>query len=132
MSKYLVASMNEREKTIAKLKGNLYSLSLDDLVKQAINEADFEVSNMDCLYCKGTKAMIRRRPKTYTENVNGKEASIEVTRYPLNICPSCHAEYDDMDVSLYLQKLVRFEILDALRSKKKMPERMKFEDIIKM
>lgn len=129
---YLVATMSDRQKTIAKLKGSLYSLSLDELVIRSIDEAQFEVSDMDCLYCDKQKTVIRNKLKTYKEVVNGKEVSIDVTRYPMNVCPSCNAEFDNMDVSLYLQKLIRYEILKALRSRKPIPEKFRFNEIVKM
>lgn len=130
--KYLVAQLSEREKIIVKLKASLYSLSIDELVKRAVDKSDFEIEVMDCLYCENQKTEVRNKLKPFLETIQNQEVRIDITRYPMNTCPNCNAEYDDMNVSRYVAELVRFEVLNCLKTGKKLPERIRFNELIKM
>ncbi|MFZ7947248.1 MULTISPECIES: hypothetical protein [Bacillaceae] len=130
--KYLVAQLDEREKTITKLKASLNDLSVDELVKRSIDEMQGTIPTLVCSYCDEKTVVTRKKPKQYTEMINGKEQIIEIVNYPLNVCKSCNAEYDDMDVSIYLKELVRFEILKSLRTGQPLPKDLDFEGLLKM
>ncbi|RST60110.1 hypothetical protein D5F11_008575 [Siminovitchia terrae] len=130
--KYLVVQLDEREKTIAKLKASLYALSIDEMVKQSVNDMQGSVPTITCSYCNGQTTVTRKKPKQHTEIVCGKEQVIQIINYPQNYCEVCDAEYDDMDVSIHLKKLIKFEILKSIRLEQPLPEELDFEELLKM
>ncbi|KRG13390.1 hypothetical protein ACA29_08520, partial [Lederbergia galactosidilytica] len=105
--KHLVATVSEREKIIAKMKASLYSLSFDELVRRSLDEYQGTVLNMDCSYCNEKTIVTRKKPKQCIEIVNGKEHNIDILNFLINVCDVCGAEFDDMDVSVYLKELIR-------------------------
>lgn len=131
--KYLVAKMSEREKTVAKLKANMYSTSIDELVVKAINEYNDEtVKNMVCSYCNEQTIVSKKKPKECHHSVAGVEHVIKIINYPINNCCICGAEFDDMNLSVYTNDLVRFEIQKALKNRKSIPDEIDFNELIKM
>lgn len=130
--KYVVASMSEREKTIVKMKASLYSFSIDELVTRSVNEFKGHVHNMDCSYCNEKTVVTRKKTKECSEVIKGKEQIINVLNYPLNVCQVCGAEFDHMNVAVYLKDLIRFEILKNLRERNPIPKDLDFNEIIQM
>lgn len=130
--KFLVAKLTEREKLIAKTKANLYSVSLDELVKAAINEYYGKVHSMDCPHCHEKTVVSRKKPKECVVEIRGKETVFLIDNYPINLCDVCGGEFDDMETSVNLVELIRFEILEHLRTNKPLPGRFDFEDLLKM
>lgn len=130
--KYLVATLSEREKTIAKMKASLYSLSVDELVRRSLDEVEGTVPNMDCSYCNEKTVVTRKKPKQCVETINGKEHVIDIVRFPMNVCNVCGAEFEDMDVTVYLKELVRYEVIKCLRTRQPIPQELDFEELIKM
>ncbi|KRG13924.1 hypothetical protein ACA30_13435 [Virgibacillus soli] len=132
MEKYLVAAMGNRDKTIAKMKASLYSLSIDELVRRSLDEYQGTVPNMDCSYCNEKTIVTRKKVKKCLEVVNDKEHVIDILHFPMNVCDVCGAEFDDMDVSVYLEELIRFEITKCLRTRQPIPTELDFNELIKM
>lgn len=129
---YLVTKLSEREKVICKLKASLFSLSIDSLVKKAIDEFRGEVKNMTCNYCKEETVVTRKNPKQFFVTVADKEHVIKVENYPVNRCTICESEYDDMQRATYTNDLIRLEILKSLRTRQPVPEKINFDELIKM
>lgn len=63
--KYLVVQLDEREKTIAKLKASLYDLSIDELVKRSVNKIQETVPTITCSYCNKETVVTRKKPKLF-------------------------------------------------------------------
>jgi len=131
--KFLVAKMSEREKTVTKLKASMYSTSIDELVVRAIDEYNAgAVKNMVCPYCNEQTIISKKKPKECHHSVIGEEHVIKIMNYPINNCCTCGAEFDDTNLSVYTNDLVRFEIQKALRKRESVPTEIDFNELIKM
>lgn len=130
MNKYLVAQVDNREKVVAKLKARLYGHSIDELVKQAINRYEVKVDSIDCPHC--FRKMLRKKvEKETTCTVAGNDYTIRILNYPKDVCGNCGTEYDDLDVSVYTEELMRNELMGYLK-RGKLPNSLDFNQLIQI
>ena len=130
--KFLVATMSERNKVIAKLKATILATDLDNLVVQAIDGYSLKSApTMSCSYCSEDTA---NKKKSFEKIITfaDSEHTIKILNYPINFCRVCEAEFDDLNTSLYADQLLDFYIIDSLRDRKGIPTEVDFEELIKM
>lgn len=132
VKKYLVAEMDSRDKTIAQLKSNLYSMTLDNFIVRAIDEFQGEVEQTKCHYCQQDNSVTTKRDKAYPLEVDGKKYVLKIKNYPRNVCKLCDNEYENSKVAYYLSKLMHFEIQDILKQGRAIPEEIDFKELIKI
>lgn len=127
--KYLVAKMTERQKRIAQLKAGIYSLSIDDLVINAID--NYPVSPIKCNQCGSLTASSNKTHECQIK-ISNKDVTITITNYPHLMC-NCDDKWLHLDTLKYLEDLLHFEILERLRNKE-IPDKIQidFYELIKM
>jgi len=130
--KYLVANVQSRDKTVAHLKSNLFSMTLDELIIRAIDQFSDDVKQTTCHYCQQETMVSTKKDKEIRTNIADKEYTIHIKNYPRNVCELCNNTFENAKVSYYLNELVNFEILDLLRNRKPIPEELDFKELIKI
>lgn len=131
-NKYLVSKMTKREKEIIKMKANLYSMSIDELVRLAVDQYEGRVKSSNCPYCHQETVVTTKKPMEHHVTIADKDYNIKVLKLPLNVCRLCDNEYQNLDVSVQLEKLIHFEIIHSLREGRPIPEEIDFNELIKM
>lgn len=128
--KYLVSTMNERDKLITKLKSSLYSLSIDELILQAVNSFQGNIEKMRCSYCKEQTVVSAKQNMIYPITIAGQDYNVEVINYPRNFCKTCENEFKDNQTTRYLSELIDMEIFKMLRYEGEVPSILDFKKII--
>src|SRR5690625_67516 len=130
--KYLVAKTESRDKTIAHLKSNLFSMTLDEFIIKAIDQFSDEVKQTKCHYCQQDNVVTTKKGKETRTQIAGKEYTIQIKNYPRNTCKLCDNTFENAKVSYYLSELIDYEIHDLLRNRKPIPEELDFNELIKI
>lgn len=130
--KYLVANVDARKKKIALLKSNLYTMTLDDFIVEAIDQFSGKVKLTHCHHCQQENVVTTKKDKVIEVSIAGKEHTINIKNYPRNICKLCDNVYENAKVSYYLNELIHEEINFHLKNKKPIPKDIDFNDLIKM
>lgn len=130
--KFLVATMSERNKIIAKLKATILATDLDNLVVKAIDDCSLKhAPTMSCSYC-SEETVNKKKEIEKIITFADSEHTVKILNYPINFCRVCEAEFDDLDVSLYVDRLLDFYILDSLKEQRGIPTEVNFEELLKM
>lgn len=128
MNKFLVIQTNERIKNIVKLKSALAEKSIDDLVINALDEHTVKpLRKGECLYCKGHLVeKLKDKKATFADN------PYIIKDYPVGYCKKCDADFDDLQVANYTQKLAEGVIKNELKKRKGFLREIQFADLLKI
>src|SRR5699024_428687 len=116
--KYLDSTMMEQEKLVAKVKSSLYSLSMDELAKKAIDAYIGQVPKMNCPYCKEQTVFSAKESMIHGITIAGQDYEVEITNYPRNFCRVCNSGFKNIRTSQFLSERINIEIFHSLRFKK--------------
>lgn len=130
--KQLIITMKEKEKIITQIKANIYSTSVDDLAIKAINRYKDDMKGMSCVYCGEETVITNDKRKKSHQKIGEDNHVIRILNYPIHVCPSCYSEFDDIDNSTGLNKLVWFEILKCLHKGEAIPSELDFKELMMM
>ncbi|WP_040980602.1 MULTISPECIES: hypothetical protein [Oceanobacillus] len=130
--KHLVSTMTERDKLKANLKSSLYSLSIDELVIQAINSYEREIEPMNCPYCKEKTVVSSKEKMVYSISIDNQDYDVRIINYPRNYCKSCNKEFKDHQTTMFLSELIDMEVFRALRYEGEVPKEFDLRKLIVM
>ncbi|WP_193065147.1 hypothetical protein [Oceanobacillus oncorhynchi] len=129
--KYLVASLNERNKVIAKLKSNIFSIKIDELVKKAIDAFEAEIPAVTCHRC-NKQAVITSKSMDYPIPFNEECHNIVLHNFPRGYCKYCEKDILELRTMAALEELIKFEVLYNLKYEKELPKELDFKKLIVM
>jgi len=129
--KYLVASLNERNKVIAKLKSSMFSIEMDELVRKAIDTYAAKIPTNTCHQC-NEQTVMTSKSMNYGIPFKEETHNIILHNFPREYCQHCQMDILELRTMAILEELIRFEVLHSLKYEKKPPKELDFKDLIAM